>query len=524
MRIFYTWLLIVGLSACNSNGNEHESLIQPRINSILLNEIAGNFSMQEDIHLDSIAIEKFIKTYTHFQSFRKDMFRFYANRNYAMAWFDSTGMIEQAGLLFNSMVRMKEEGLALDIPYMDEYTAVMASPDESNKMFTELMQTAQYLHFAQKLISGIPEADSKSLEWYIPRKRTDYIQLLGQALEGDTNSMKQQLFPQYYLLKNKLAQYHQIENDGGWDSIQSVKKIIKYGDSGRFVIAIKKRLIKTGAFASNDSSPIFNQTLEMAVMQFQRSHGLKADGIVNKVTLLEMNVPIKDRIQQIILNMERCRWLTAPNKSTYLLINIPQFKLYVYHNDGFAFSCNAVVGKETNRTAIFKGEMKYVVFSPYWNVPPNIMRKEVLPAIKKNSLYLSENNMEWHDNIIRQLPGPWNALGGVKFVFPNGYDIYMHDTPSKSLFNESTRTFSHGCIRISEPKKLAMFLLADQDQWTSEAIDSAMNSRIEKFVPLRKPVPVYVVYFTAFVDTDGVLNFSKDVYGRDVQLKKMILN
>jgi murein L,D-transpeptidase YcbB/YkuD len=259
-------------------------------------------------------------------------------------------------------------------------------------------------------------------------------------------------------------------------------------------------------------------------MQFQRSHGLKADGIVNKVTLLEMNVSIKDRIQQIMLNMERCRWLTAPNKSTYLLINIPRFKLYVYDNDGFAFSCNAVVGKETNRTAIFKGEMKYVVFSPYWNVPPNIMRKEVLPAIKKNSHYLSENNMEWHDNIIRQLPGPWNALGGVKFVFPNGYDIYLHDTPSKSLFNESTRTFSHGCIRISEPKKLAMFLLADQEQWTSEAIDSAMNSRIEKFVPLRKPVPVYVVYFTAFVDTDGVLNFSKDVYGRDVQLKKMILN
>jgi murein L,D-transpeptidase YcbB/YkuD len=206
------------------------------------------------------------------------------------------------------------------------------------------------------------------------------------------------------------------------------------------------------------------------------------------------------------------------------MVNIPQFTLYVYNEDSLAFSCKAVVGKETNRTAIFKGDMKYIVFSPYWNVPNNIMKKEVLPAIKKKSNYLSDNHMEWFGNIIRQLPGPWNALGGVKFVFPNGYDIYLHDTPSKMLFNESTRTFSHGCIRISEPKKLAMFLLSNQGQWTEEAIDSAMISRIEKFVPLKKPVPVYVVYLTAFVDSDGVLNFSKDVYSRDLQLKKMILN
>jgi murein L,D-transpeptidase YcbB/YkuD len=225
-----------------------------------------------------------------------------------------------------------------------------------------------------------------------------------------------------------------------------------------------------------------------------------------------------------MINMERCRWLPNQTQQSYLLVNIPQFQLYVYDKDSLAFSCKVVVGKETNRTAIFKGDMKQVIFSPYWNVPPTIFRKEVMPAIKKNSNYLEENHMEWSGNSIRQLPGPWNALGGVKFVFPNGYDIYLHDTPSKSLFNQPSRTFSHGCIRISEPKKLAMFLLRDQPQWTSEAIDSAMASGIEKFVTLRKPVPVYVVYFTAFVDADGRLNFRKDVYSRDVQLKKMILN
>jgi murein L,D-transpeptidase YcbB/YkuD len=441
-----------------------------------------------------------------------------------MAWFDSTGMIEQAGLLYNRIVNMKEDGLPLDIPYMDEYVVLMSSADESNKVFTELMQTAQYLHFAQKLISGISEVDSKSLEWNIPRKKIDHAKLLQQLMEGDTSSEVRQFFPQYHLLKMKLAEYHQIENDGGWDSIPVVKKTIRLGDSGRNITAIKKRLFATGLYASTDTSVYFNQALEEAVIQFQQSHGLKPDGIVNKSTILEFNVSVRNRIQQIMLNMERCRWLPHLVSAKYLLVNIPQFKLYVYDENGLVFYSKVVVGKETNRTAIFKGDMKYVVFSPYWNVPPNIMKKEVLPAIKRNSQYLIENKMEWHGNIIRQVPGPWNALGGVKFVFPNGYDIYLHDTPSKSLFNESSRTFSHGCIRISEPKKLAMYLLADQVQWTSQAVDSAMSSRIEKFVPLKKPVPVYVVYFTAFVDADGVLNFSKDVYGRDLQLKKMILN
>lgn len=514
----------MSLCSCNSNGKEQQVQEHTTSDSLMLEEIAGNFSNVQDIQLDSIAIARFIKTYEHFEAFRKDIFRFYSNRNYAMAWFDSTGMIEQAGLLYNRIVHMKEEGLPLDIPYMEEYIAGMSSVHESNKVFMELMQTAQYLHFAQKLISGISEVDSKSLEWNIPRKKIDHPRLLQQLLEGDTSAVMQHIFPQYYLLKNKLAQYHQIENDGGWDSIAVVKKIIRLGDSGRNVAAIKKRLSAVGLYPSSDTSSYFNPALEKAVIQFQQSHGLTPDGSIYKSTIQEMNVSIRDRIQQIMLNMERCRWLPHPASARYLLVNIPQFKLYVYDQQGLAFMSKAVVGKETNRTAIFRGDMKYVVFSPYWNVPPNIMKKEVLPAIHRNSRYLMENKMEWHGNIIRQLPGPWNALGGVKFLFPNGYDIYLHDTPSKALFNESTRTFSHGCIRISDPKKLAMYLLADQAQWTSQAVDSAMSSRIEKFVPLKKPVPVYVVYFTAFVDTDGVLNFSKDVYGRDLQLKRMILN
>jgi murein L,D-transpeptidase YcbB/YkuD len=527
MRNWATILLIsICAYSCNISGNGHENSISSisNVDTIFPKELAGNFSDQKIIKLDSTAIEMFLNTHEHFNEFRKELFNFYRNRKYAMAWFDTTGMIEQSNILFNRIVKMKDDGLRLDIPYYDEYIKNISVADDTDRVLAELMQTSQYLHFARKLVSGIPEEISTTLEWYIPRKKIDYSKFLQNTLEGDTTAVNAYLFPQYDLLKLQLARFHQIENDGGWDSIKMSKRYLKYGDTGRVITAIKNRLLKTGEFTTTDSSTIFDAELEMSVRKFQQSHGLKPDGIVNKTTLSEMNISVVDRIQQIIINMERCRWLANETQQAYIMVNIPQFKLYVFEKDSLVFDCKVVVGKETNRTAIFKGNMKYVVFSPYWNVPPNILKKEVLPAIRKNNNYLSINNMEWFNNGVRQLPGPWNALGGVKFLFPNGYDIYLHDTPSKSLFNESTRTFSHGCIRISEPKRLAMYLLADQQQWTSESIDSAMSSRIEKFVPLKKPVPVYVVYFTAFVDSDGVLNFSKDVYGRDEKLKRMILN
>ena len=524
MRIIWTISFVIVLGSCNSNGKESRLRVAAEADTLLPKELIGNFSDQEVVKLDSLSIQHFLSTHDHFLDFKKDLYRFYRNRNYTMAWFDTTGMIEQASILYNRIIKMKEEGLRTDIPYLEEYSSQMASSDNTNKVHVELMQTAQYLHFARKLLSGIPEDESKAMEWHIPRKKKDYISLLLNILNGDTSFVNKDIFPQYYLLKKELAKYHQIEIDGGWDSIPLVKKMLRYGDSGKIITAAKKRLFATGEYPSHDTSSYFNIELEEAIKIFQSTHGIEPDGFLKSSTLREMNIPVMERITQIMINMERCRWLPNQTQQSYLLVNIPQFQLYVYHKDSLAFSCKVVVGKETNRTAIFKGDMKQVIFSPYWNVPPTIFRKEVMPAIKKNSNYLEENHMEWSGNSIRQLPGPWNALGGVKFVFPNGYDIYLHDTPSKSLFNQPSRTFSHGCIRISEPKKLAMFLLRDQPQWTSEAIDSAMVSRIEKFVTLRKPVPVYVVYFTAFVDADGRLNFRKDVYSRDVQLKKMILN
>ena len=241
-----------------------------------------------------------------------------------------------------------------------------------------------------------------------------------------------------------------------------------------------------------------------------------------------MNVPYKERIKQLMVNMERSRWVPVSLDRDYLVVNIPEFKLHVNSGDQLLWSCNIVVGKPIHKTAIFSGDLKYVVFSPYWNVPRSIVVNELLKDMKKEPNYLSKQNMEitgYRDGIpeIRQKPGPSNSLGQVKFLFPNNYNMYLHDTPAKSLFNEPNRAFSHGCMRVQEPFKLAQFLLRNDSSWDDEKINVAMNAGKEHTVTLSQKVPVFIVYFTAFVDRDGKINFRNDIYERDNRLAEMIM-
>ena len=185
---------------------------------------------------------------------------------------------------------------------------------------------------------------------------------------------------------------------------------------------------------------------------------------------------------------------------------------------------NVVVGKSQHKTAVFNGDVKYVVFSPYWNIPASIMKNETLPGIRRNPKYLAQHNMEWNGNQIRQKPGPNNSLGLVKFLFPNSHNIYLHDSPAKSLFNETNRAFSHGCIKLAEQKKLASYLLRNDSTWNGATITSAMESGIEKTVTLRKTTSVFIAYFTSWVDKNGKINFRKDVYSRDSRMAKLIMN
>jgi murein L,D-transpeptidase YcbB/YkuD len=227
--------------------------------------------------------------------------------------------------------------------------------------------------------------------------------------------------------------------------------------------------------------------------------------------------------------MERSRWMPAEPDSNYIMVNIPEYKLHIYDSGKQVMEMPVIVGKATNSTVIFTGKLRYIVFSPYWIIPPSIVKKEILPEMKKNKDYLTKNNMEIYgkdDSLphIRQKPGGNNSLGAVKFLFPNNYDIYFHDTPNRELFSASNRSFSHGCIRLGEPKKFAQYLLrADTAKiWKSKVIDSCMKLQKEKWVSVKKPVPVFIVYFTTWVDKNGVLNFRKDIYEHDKKMSEKL--
>jgi murein L,D-transpeptidase YcbB/YkuD len=228
--------------------------------------------------------------------------------------------------------------------------------------------------------------------------------------------------------------------------------------------------------------------------------------------------------------MDRMRWLpNTPSSDNLIVVNIPEYVLHMYEGKNKVWDMNVVVGKVGHNTMMFNGDLNQIVFSPYWNVPPSIVKNEILPAMGRNPNYIASQNMEVTGNSgglpeVRQKPGQGNALGKVKFLFPNSFNIYFHDTPSKSLFDREKRAFSHGCIRLSDPTKMAEYLLRNQSEWTPEKIQEAMNAGTEKYVKLQKPVPVIITYYTAWVDDKGRMNFRDDIYKHDDKLAKKMFN
>jgi murein L,D-transpeptidase YcbB/YkuD len=233
-----------------------------------------------------------------------------------------------------------------------------------------------------------------------------------------------------------------------------------------------------------------------------------------------MNVPVLKRIEQLLINIERAKWMPAASEGKLVVVNIPEYELHAWENNKKAFDMEVIVGTEANGTIMFYGNISEVVFSPYWNIPRSITRKEIVPHMKNNKDYLKDNNMQvtGEDNglpVVRQLPGAKNALGRVKFLFPNSFNIYLHDTPEKSLFSKDKRSDSHGCIRLQDPVKMAQFVLADSVEWPIAKIIEAMNSGKEKEVDVKKTVPVIITYYTAWVDENNILHFADDIYNHD---------
>jgi murein L,D-transpeptidase YcbB/YkuD len=288
---------------------------------------------------------------------------------------------------------------------------------------------------------------------------------------------------------------------------------------------LKRRLQATDYMPYGDTSLAYTDTLVMGIQRAQQAYGYKPDGVITTTLLKDLNVPVQQRIQQILVNMNRMRWMPQEPDGKLILVNIPEFVLHFVDGKNKIFDMDVVVGKEGHNTMMFTGKLSTIVFSPYWNVPPSIVKKEILPHMAKDPDYLASQQMEITGNegglpVIRQLPGEKNSLGRVKFLFPNSFNIYFHDTPAKSLFSKDKRAYSHGCIRLSDPVKMAEYLLKDDPNWPPEKINEAMFSGNEKFVKVKNPIPVFITYYTAWVDENGLLNFRDDIYKRDAVVEQ----
>jgi len=518
------WLIVI-LFSCNEQPEKKEAVRQDSLPSKKPPgnlSPAGTFSEQTELRFDSIAIIPFLKKFPAFTSLLPDLQKFYASRKYAYAWYDGNGLIEQSDNLYNHLLNLQDEGLPDTVLYRDSLSMVFDQNPPLMNAENELMLTAQYFTYARKVWGGLSEKETKAINWFLPRKKLDLPVLLDSLLRDSSVIGKGYIYSQYNLLRNFLAIYRKLQSEQMPAIEQANKKSYIKGDSTKAIAEIRERLFMYGDLASNSGSAVFDEDLVGGVKKFQTRLGLATDGSIGAGTLRKLNTSLDEYIRQIIVNMERCRWVPASLNGDYLIVNIPAYTLFVYEKDSLAFTMKVVVGKAVHKTVIFNGDLKYVVFSPYWNVPPDIMKNEVLPGIRRDPNYLSRNNMEWNGKQVRQKPGPKNSLGLVKFLFPNSHNIYLHDSPAKSLFNEASRAFSHGCIRVAEPKKLALYLLRNYPQWSVDKVDKAMNSAKEQYVTLTEPVPVYIAYLTAWVGKDGKLNLRDDIYNRDGQLASMI--
>ncbi|HNP24812.1 MAG TPA: L,D-transpeptidase family protein [Panacibacter sp.] len=532
LAIFFA-LFIVSITtvSCNGKGQKTDNIKKDTIPAAAADDMAipGSFSTQSAIIFDSNKLTTFFQKYPAFNNYKQNIDSFYENRKFAFAWFDSKGIIEQAGNLLNRMVNINQEGLPDSIFYKAEFTDMISNDglDSANKpaVYTELMLTAQYFYYADKVWQGFNDKTLTSIDWFLPRKKVSYTQMLDSLIGGKDVLSAAPVFIQYNRLKDYLRKFRNIQASGGFPQVKADKKSYKKGDSSEVLKTIRSILVQTGDLSTNDNSTLYDDELEQGVKSFQSRFGIATDGVIGQSFIKEINTPVEKRIEQIIVNMERSRWVPVSLTKNYVVINIPEFKLHVFENDSLAWSMNVVVGQPAHKTVIFNGDIKYIVFSPYWNVPTSIKNNEILPAIRRNKNYLASHNMEYYDGgNIRQKPGPNNSLGLVKFLFPNSHSIYLHDTPSKSLFGESSRAFSHGCIRLSEPQKFAEYLLRNDSAWTKDKIVTAMNAGKEKYVTLKTPLPVFIAYFTTWVDGSGKINFRNDVYGRDSRISEMLVS
>jgi len=543
--MFFTTLFF--LHACNISSSKKKVV---NINSL---------SLKNDLYfLDSLHLTNAIAKNTSNLDLQKLVKDFYIRRDFKFVWINSTGINEFGKNLFNMLNNQ------LPILNSDTLSLSRISTGKIQKLFysflnksevkndslainLEILLTISFYEYAQRNWQGVSDVQSEKVDWYIKRKKIKYQLLLDSLLSLSPSKLSTftPVYKQYSLLKEFLFRYQKIQGLYENSNFDSSLIQLQLGEQSPHLKSIKKQLYLLKDLTSIDTSNTFNISLILAIKQFQVRNGLKETGIISPELIKKLNTPIEELIIKILINMERSKWVPVELNSDYIVVNIPAFKMYVYQKGKLLWNCNVIVGKSnvTSNTIIFNDTLETIVLNPYWNIPKNILVKEILPQLKKHRNYLSNHNLEIVTNdglhvsesainfnkyttdfpyIIRQKPGPNNSLGSVKFLFPNNYDIYLHDTPQKYLFDQSNPAFSHGCIRIQEPVKLANFLLRDDANYSVKKVQALINQKHEQHIRLKNKVPIFIAYFTAWVDKNGKLNFRDDIYKHDQKMKMLL--
>lgn len=526
--------------ACNTTGKKSES---SKEKSELEKKITvratyiNSTNAYNNLFFDSSSLEKYLAEVKPGDSLVRRMRSFYNARNYQYAWFGPDGLTEQAKGFYNlyNYKTDKSDSLLYDKKLMDKMDLLLAeenlSVNDKNYLQTELALTQKFIEYALTEVED-GYLKRKEMEKFVPIQKRNVLELADSLVNKKHKDEKYfaDINEPYSKLMEALKNYLAIAKAGGWNQLKTDPSLYKKGSTGADVLALKKRLQVVNYLPALDSTPAFTPSLETGINTYQQSLGYKPTGILTKEQIASLNIPVEERMKQLLVNLGRMQWAVHQPEGKLFLVNIPEFLLHVKEGAKDVFTMNVVVGKEGHNTTMFTGNLNQIVFSPYWNVPVSIIKKEIMPAINSGSNYIERNNMEITGTLgdgiprVRQKPGPGNSLGKVKFLFPNSYDIYFHDTPAKSLFDKDKRAYSHGCIRLSDPEKLANYILKDADEWTPEKINAAMNLGEEKFVKVKNPIPVLITYYTAWVDDNGLVHFADDIYGHDkITSAKMFL-
>jgi murein L,D-transpeptidase YcbB/YkuD len=513
---------------------------------------SDSYPLRTALHrsLGSVQIARYVPQKP--DSLRWRVLRFYRQRHSIPAWVDSHGLLGRGKELVAVIDSAVIEGLnpadyhtpELETLLHETHSGPLTSPGADKLAELDVLLTSMFLRYGSDRLSGRVNPARLPTDWYTRPRRADWVTLLDQAVS--TGSVKATLgrldppYPDYARLREALRSYRAIASRGGWPSVPPGPPL-KRGSRGPRVVALRNRLAASGDLRSPGSTAVFDGELEAAVRHFQARCGLEATGIVRADELADLNVSAPQRVRQIQLNMERWRWLPATLGSRYILVNIPDYRLDVMDGGRSVLAMRVVVGKEYSRTPVFSDTMTDIVFHPAWNIPASIAQKELGDSVRADPDYLSKRHMhvyagptkdsrevdakgsdlnsvfsEGSKYSIRQDPGPTNPLGRIKFLFPNKFNVYLHDTPAGHLFSRNERDFSHGCIRIEKPVDLADYLLPSQDGWGPERVANALGGPDEeKWVKVPHPISVHILYWTAWQDPDGTVEFRDDLYGID---------